>query len=127
MTQGKLARRAILLLLTFSAFGLALSIFNFFWTGNGIHGSIGALIVIGSTALMALSTAAIAFGVVRGWVRIVLAALVFLDILGTGFAAYMLEADVLFGFMVVALVAWLVSAFADVKLPGRAATSEAAI
>jgi quinoprotein glucose dehydrogenase len=108
-----------------SALGVAMSIFNYFWTGNGIHGSLGALIVIGSTVLMAIAAAAIAFGVASGWVRSVLAVLILLDILGTGFAAYMLDAWVLVGLMVLAFIAWLVSAFADGRPSRRALASEA--
>jgi uncharacterized membrane protein YhdT len=56
----------------------------------------------------------------------VLTILIVLDILGTGFAAYMLEAQILFGLMILALIAWIFSAFSDRRLPGRAATLEAA-
>ena len=31
------------------------SLFNYFWTGNGIHGSEGALLVVVSTLLLALA------------------------------------------------------------------------
>jgi glycerol-3-phosphate acyltransferase PlsY len=126
MAQGKFSRAAIWLLVAVSALGLAVSVFNYFWTGNGIHGSLGALIVIGSTLLMALASAAIAVGFARGWVRSVLAVLILLDILGTGFAAYMLEAQILLGLMILALIAWPFSAFSDRRLSRRAATLEAA-
>jgi glycerol-3-phosphate acyltransferase PlsY len=124
--MGKLSRAAIWLLAAVSTLGLAVSVFNYFWTGNGIHGSLGALIVIGSTLLMALASAAIAVGFARGWVRSVLTILIVLDILGTGFAAYMLEAQILFGLMILALIAWAFSAFPDRRLSRRAATLEAA-
>ena len=38
-----------------SLFGLIDSLFNYFWTGNGIHGSEGALLVIVSTLLLVLA------------------------------------------------------------------------
>lgn len=126
MAHAKHARLGILLLVAAATLGLALSVFNYFWTGNGIHGSLGALIVIGSTFLMAVASAAIAAGFANGWVRSVLAALILLDILGTGLAAYMLEAQVLFGFMVVALIAWLFSVLIEGMPSRRAATAEAA-
>lgn len=124
--MGKRSRAAIWLLAAVSTLGLAVSVFNYFWTGTGIHGSLGALIVIGSTLLMAIASAAIAVGFARGWVRSVLAVLIVLDILGTGFAAYMLEAQILFGLMILALIAWLFSAFSDRRPSGRAAILEAA-
>lgn len=118
---------ALQLLFAVSVLGVAVSVFNYFWTGNGIHGSLGALLVIGSTALMALASGAIAVGVARGWIRSLLIALIFLDILGAGFAAYMLEAEILLGLMVLALLAWILNAFAGGGLSQRAAaTSEAA-
>ena len=80
------------LLGTASLLALALSIFNYFWTGNGIHGTPGALLVIVSSALML--AAAIFLHVARliaGWLRGTLLALILLDIIGTALAAYMLE------------------------------------
>ena len=119
--------RALNLLFAVSALGVAISVFNYFWTGNGIHGSLGALMVIGSTVLMAVAAGAFALGVAAGSTRSVLAALIGLDILGTGFAAYMLEAEILLGLMVLALVAWIFGAFAGGAPSERAAaTSEAA-
>jgi glycerol-3-phosphate acyltransferase PlsY len=126
MAQGNLSRAAIWLLAAVSTIGLAVSVFDYFWTGNGIHGSLGALIVIGSTLLMAIASAAIAIGFASGRVRSVLAALILLDILGTGFAAYMLEAEILLGLMILALIAWLFSAFSDRRLSRKAATLETA-
>jgi len=101
-----------------SASGLALSIFNFFWPHNGIHGSGGALLVIvastlllGASLLMALDRPAPRF------LRILIDGLLFLGIIGTGFAAYMLEAYLLVGLMVLALIGWFVHVFAG---PGEA-------
>ena len=124
--MGKLSRAAIWLLAAFSTLGLAVSVFNYFWTGNGIHGSLGALIVVGSTLLMAIASVAIAVGFARGRVRSVLAVLIVLDILGTGFAAYMLEAQILLGLTILALIAWAFSAFSDRRPSRRAANLEAA-
>ena len=126
MAQGIPARRGIQLLFAAAGLGLAVCIFNYFWTGNGIHGSLGALIVIGSTLLMALASAAIALGVAVGRLSVVLAALIFLDILGTGFAAYMLEAQVLFGLMILALLAWLWAVFTVGRPPEKRIVADAA-
>ena len=114
------------LLFAAAALGLAISVFDYFWPDNGIHGSLGVLIVIGSTALMAIAAAAIASGLARGWLRAILAALILLDILGTGFAAYMLEAEILFGLMVLALIVWLAGVFAPATPRIRLERAEAA-
>ena len=103
MIERKRLLRPNSLLVAISMIALAISVFNYFWTGNGIHGSIGALLVIVSTLVMAL--AAEAACTARGPFGSVLFALLLIDILGTGFAAYMLEAEILLGLMVLALVA----------------------
>lgn len=116
----------VMLLVVAGGLGLAVSIFNYFWPGNGIHGSTGALLVVGSTALMVVAAvviAADAFG--RRWLDVLLAALILLDILGTGLAAYFLTAWILLGLMVVALFAWLWRALGDGRPTANAATSEA--
>ena len=95
---------AVLLL---SVLGFLDAIFNYFWTGNGIHGSEGALLVVASTLLMAVAAALIGFGLVRGWLRALLTVLLVLDFLGTGAAAYFLEAWILLGLDVIAAIVWL--------------------
>lgn len=106
------ASRAAWGLVAVSLLGLAASLVYYFLPEDGINGSAGAAVVIASTALMLLAAAAIAAGFARGWVKGVLAALILLDILGTGFAAYMLEANVLLAIMALALIAWLFAVFA---------------
>ena len=122
MAYQNSAHEATPWLFAVSVLALAMSTFDLFWTGNGIHGSAGALLVIGSTLLMAIAAAAIAAGLARGPVRSVLAALIVLDILGTGFAAYMLEAWILLGLMFLALIAWLIGAVVG-GAPSRARLS----
>ena len=95
---------AVLLL---SVLGFLDAIFNYFWTGNGIHGSEGALLVVASTLLMAVAVALIGLGLVRGWLRALLTVLLVLDFVGTGAAAYFLEAWILLGLDVIAAIAWL--------------------
>ena len=109
------ASRGAVLLVAVSVLGLAASLAYYFVPENGVNGSLGVAIVIGSTALMFIASAAIAAGLAPGWIKRVLAVLILLDIIGTGLAAYMLEANVLIGFMALAFIAWLY----DVLAGGR--------
>jgi hypothetical protein len=96
------------ILLVGAAAALAIAIFNFLWRGNGIHGTAGALLVVISSALMVAASCALVFfdSLGRGW-RGALIALIALDIVGTGLAAYFLEAVWLIVAMAVALIGWL--------------------
>ncbi len=117
----------ISLLSAAAVLGVAISIFNFFWPGNGIHGSYGAGLVIGSTVLMTISSILIAFDLVAWrWLRVVLMILVLLDILGTAFAAILLESWVLFAFMVIALAGWVWHLFGDGHVAAVEMSPEAA-
>jgi hypothetical protein len=111
MALANASRRAVWLLAA-SVLGLAASLGYYFAPEDGIDGSLGAALVIGSTALMLIAAAAIAFGYARGWIKGLLAALILLDIIGTGLAAYMLEANVLIASMALALIAWLYAVLA---------------
>ena len=83
------------------------ALFEYFWTGNGIHGTEGALLVVLSTLLMAVAAALIGLRVVHGWLSTVLSILLVLDFIGTGLAAYLLEALILLGLDILAAIAWL--------------------
>ena len=97
-----------------SAVGLLAALIDYFWRGDGIAYTPGVLLVIVSSALLLGSVAAagdprtskrglaVAFVVLAG-----------LDILGTGFAAWMLEANWLLGLMTVAAVGWIINVFFD--------------
>ena len=85
------------------------ALFEYFWTGNGIHGTEGALLVVISTLLMAVAAALIGLRVVHGWLSTVLSILLVLDFIGTGLAAYLLEALILLGLDILAAIAWLAS------------------
>ena len=85
------------------------ALFEYFWTGNGIHGTEGELLVVISTLLMAVAAALIGLRVVHGWLSTVLSILLVLDFIGTGLAAYLLEALILLGLDILAAIAWLAS------------------
>ena len=62
---------------------------------------------------MLVASLLMAFGVLKlRWLRTVVDVLLVLGIVGTAFAAYMLEADWLVALMAVALIGWLVHIFA---------------
>jgi hypothetical protein len=83
------------------------SIFNYFWTGNGIHGTEGALLVVASTFLMGVAAVLIGNRWVGGWLRTLFEILLVLDFVGTAAAAYLLEAWILLVLVVLAFVAWI--------------------
>lgn len=93
-----------------STLGLVDALFNYVWSGNGIHGTEGALLVVISTLLMAIAGYLLAARWARGGYRLTLEILIFLDLLGTGAAAYFLEAWILLGLMVLGLICffWMV-------------------
>ena len=102
------------ILLAGALIGLAEAIFDFFWTGNGIHGTAGALLVVVTIALMFLASGALAlWPAMPRWLRGILLFLILLDIFGSGFASYMLEAWWLVGAMGLALIGWVVHVAAD--------------
>ena len=87
------------------------SLFNYFWSGNGIHGTEGALLVVVSTLLLTIAALLIASGRIGGWVRGLFEVLIALDLVGTGLAAYLLEAWLLLGLVALAAIAWLIHIF----------------
>ncbi len=96
----------LLLLALAAVAGTALSIFNYF-VDIGINHTDGVLVVIATTVIMwvvALITAQ-ARSMWR-WARGVILALLLVDIVGTGIAAFFLESWVLVAFMAVALIGW---------------------
>jgi hypothetical protein len=101
------------ILLIAAAAALAISVFDFFWTGNGIHGTAGAGLVVISSALMVAAAALILAARMSRPQRGLLVVLVALDIVGTAFAAYLLEADLLLAAMAAAAVGWIVHLASD--------------
>ena len=90
-----------------AAAGVALSLYAYFLRAS-IAGSVGLLIVIGTTAVMLVAALVLA-GLPRlpRWLRALLWFGVVVDALGTGFAAWLLELDLLIAFMGVVLLCWL--------------------
>ena len=102
------------LLLLSALVGVVVAAINAFNQGNGIAFSLGAYLVLGSTALLLVAALVLAFVSGRPrWVGGLLAFLALLDLIGTGAAAYFLEADILLGAMIVGLIGWLIHVFAD--------------
>ena len=81
------------ILLIAAAAALAISAFDFFWTGNGIHGTAGAGLVVISSALMVAAAAAL--------------------ILAARMSRPQLEADLLLAAMAAAAVGWIVHLASD--------------
>lgn len=102
------------LLVLASLIGLVGALFAYFWTGNGIHGSAGALLIVITIVLMFFAAAALTWWpAMPRWLCGVLLFLILIDILGSGFAAYMLEAWYVVAAMVLVLVAWIFHVAAD--------------
>lgn len=94
------------------SFGAA--VFDFVWTGNGIHGTAGALLVVISSALMLVASGALLFvPTMARSLRGVLFLLIVVDIFGTGVAAYFLETWWVVGAIALALIGWLVHMLVD--------------
>ncbi len=92
-----------------SAAGLVASIVYYFWRGNGIAHTDGVLVVIGSTAILLLAALVVVFDTRRHWfTSAFLNVGTCIDILGSGFAAWMLEANWLLGLMCLTALGWLV-------------------
>ena len=97
--------------------GAAVSLYNYVSPESGIAGSLGAMLVIASSALLVL------FGMVMGAdrlrgrsLRVVIGVACLLIVLGTAFAGYLLESRTLVVLMLVALAGWCL----HLLQPGRA-------
>lgn len=89
--------------------GAAVSLYNYFSPASGISDTPGALLVVITSALLFLLGFAIGTPRSRaGGVRRVLSGACLFLILGTGFAAYLLESPVLLALMVVCWLGWSV-------------------
>ena len=90
-----------------SILGAALSLYNYLTPGTGIDHTPGAMLVIISSVLILLASFTLLLDLQR-WFRGLLLILLLIGILGTGLAAYFLEASVLVALMVLALFGWFV-------------------
>ena len=116
----RFANRGAWLLAASAAAGLCLSLFNYFWPTTGIDGTPGALLVVVSTALVL--AAALVMALYRSkplWLRVVLNVSTLLGLIGTGLAAYFLEAYVLIGFMALGLLGWFWHMILGPREPGH--------
>ncbi|HWC45987.1 MAG TPA: PQQ-binding-like beta-propeller repeat protein, partial [Casimicrobiaceae bacterium] len=88
---------------------LAAALFDYFWPGNGIHGTGGALLAVVSTAVMLLlALARVRWRTQPSWMHALLLVLLVIDIAGTALAAWLLEATWVFGATIVAFIGWLI-------------------
>lgn len=87
--------------------GLAVSIYNYNSADSGTAGTPGAFLVIVSTLLLLVAAFILGRDMGGTALRVVLATLGLLAILGTGFAAYLLESSTLVVAMAICLLGWL--------------------
>jgi hypothetical protein len=92
--------------------GAAVSVYNYFAESSGIQGTGGAMLVIVSSAVLGVLGPGLGGGRSR-----VLAAVSLILILGTAFAAWLLESSALLALMAASFLGWLLHVFA----PRRAA------
>ncbi len=113
-----MTRLGALIIALGAAIGLVVSIYNYFISPglfapfSDVAGTIGGLLVIGSTALMLLAGLILA-GLPRSriltWIAIIGC---LLDIVGTGFAALLLDSTPLLIAMAICAVGWVLWIFA---------------
>jgi hypothetical protein len=98
--------------------GVIMSVYDYLTPGTGIDGEQGTILVIISSVLILLAALYEALGSsIAKWLRATLTMLLLLGIVGTGLAAYFLEAQILLVLMAVALVGWLLYAFSSGSRP----------
>jgi hypothetical protein len=98
--------------ITLSAlFGSVAAVYNYYAADNGISGTPGALLVVGST--LALLVAGFILGRDMGGplLRFILGLLALLAILCTALAAWLLESKVLIAVMAICLLGWIIRLF----------------
>lgn len=92
--------------------GCIVSIVNYFDPASGIAGEPGTILVIASTALLALFGWLLSIDGGRGaFFRVFIVTSSLLDIIGTGLAGYLLHSQALCLLMLVSLAAWLAHVF----------------
>jgi hypothetical protein len=109
----RLAEPGAWLMTVGSTFGLFAALIDYFWRGDGIAYTSGVLLVIVSSALLLGASLSLAIRALGGALTVAFVVLAGLDILATGFAAWMLEANWLLGLMTVAAAGWIINVFFD--------------
>ncbi len=108
------------LLVASSAAGLCLAVVDDVLPGNGIDHTPGALLVVVSSALVLGASLLMALDRSKGLtLRIFLDVSTCLGVIGTGLAAYFLEAHWLIGLMALGLLGWLVHMISGPPEMGR--------
>ncbi|MGH6611866.1 MAG: PQQ-binding-like beta-propeller repeat protein [Burkholderiaceae bacterium] len=107
MTATRRQRYGARLILIAGLLGAAVSLYNYFSPDSGTRDTPGALLVVASSVLIVVTGFLLSGGRAR---RTVLVACLLL-VLGTAFAAYLLESQTLLVLMIIALIGWLLSAF----------------
>ncbi len=113
--QIRIAEPGAWIMVAGSAGGLTAALIDYVWRGDGIAFEAGTLLVIISSALLLAAVLPLALRVVRGGLAVTLVTLAGLDMLGTGFAAWMLEANWLLSLTTVAAVGWIINVFFDAQ------------
>ena len=107
--QISIAEPGAWLIAASSAAGLLASLIYYFWRGDGIAYTPGALLVIISTGLLLAASLVMATRVFPHWLLSeFLTVATCLDILGTAFAAWLLEAHWLLAMMALSAVGWII-------------------
>ena len=102
------------LLAAASIVALGCALYYYLVPSTGVAYSYGAAIVLVSSAILTAAALVMVLDHDKPlWLLGFLYVGMFVDILGTGFAAYFLEAYWLLGAMVVALVGWFIRAISD--------------
>lgn len=102
--SGRHAGRGTRVMVVAAVLGALVAVFNYYSPGSGIDGTGGALLVIGTTLLIA--AIAVVLGR-RDRGRALLAGLCLILLLGTAFAAWLLNSPTLVALMAIATVGWL--------------------
>lgn len=111
-TAGWVAMAAALL-------ALGLTLYLYLTPHTGIDHEAGTLVVACSTAILLVVVALTTLvDSLPRWLSLLLNIGIFIDILGSGVAAWFLEAEVVLAFLALAFIAWAVRQLIGVPVPG---------
>lgn len=107
MPVAKLPPESGARVIAFSALlGMAVSVYNYLKPLSGIDGTGGAMLVIGATLILFVTGLVLRLPRLSGGLRTFLTAGCCVGIIGTGFAAYLLESRALLALMALCLAGW---------------------